>query len=108
MNRIFELVNSLFDTKIKRYILYVFIGFAILSTAIDILVIGPETLFEELTGTIGCGGGALFFGLLLINTRQLYGFKKWALTVLSLFYIFGGLLFIGLFVIDLLLIMFGN
>ena len=97
MNRIFELLISLFDTKAKRYLFLVFLCMAMVSIIIDNLVIGPQTFLEQLTMTAGCGGGALFFGLLLISAKQIYGFKRWQLTILALIYMIGGLLFIGLF-----------
>ena len=108
MKKLFELLNSLFDTKAKRFILLMFIGVTIVSIIIDNIVIGSQSFLEQILGTIGWGGGTLFFGILLLNAKQLYGYKRWQLTILGLLYIFGGLLFIGLFILDLILILLGN
>ena len=106
MNKIFQLISSLFDSEIKRIALYGFIGLTIVSKIIDIFVSGPSIL-EDLLGTIGFGGGLLYFGLLLITAKQLHGFKRWQLAIPALIYIAGGFLMIFFFTINLLLEVFG-
>ena len=102
MNRIFQLISSLFDSKMKMYALYVFIGLTIVSIIIDNSVVGPSFL-EDLFGTIGFGGGELYFGLLLINAKQLHGFKRWQIISLALIYIVSGFLLICSFTLDQIL-----
>jgi len=106
MERLLQLLVSLFNTKIKRIILLVFVLFSIISIVFDNIP-DLDNSYEDFFGTIGISGGAIYFGCLLLRTKHFYGFRKWQVYGFAAMNIISGGIMLSLYLFDKVLVILG-
>jgi len=106
MSAIINLLSNTFDTKKKKSYGIFFLSCVVLSFVFDNIQLEGVNVLESAFGVVGVGGGAIYFGVLLLFTNPVEGIQKWQVVALSIASLLSGILLCGLFIYDWILIIF--